>query len=86
MSSEEAAQYIEDGTLDFVFIDGNHSYEFVKKDMELYYPKVRYDGIFAGHDYSHGDINKALGEFVQEHNNLRVNLSWNDAWWCLKKS
>ena len=26
--------------LDFVYIDGNHSYEYVKKDIELYYPKL----------------------------------------------
>ena len=26
--------------LDFVYIDGNHTYEYVKKDIELYYPKV----------------------------------------------
>jgi predicted O-methyltransferase YrrM len=36
--------------LDFVYIDGNHRYEYVKKDMELYFPKLKKGGILAGHD------------------------------------
>jgi predicted O-methyltransferase YrrM len=35
---------------DAVFIDGNHSYEYVKKDLENYYPKVKIGGIVALHD------------------------------------
>lgn len=37
--------------LDFVYIDGCHEYEFVKKDIELYYPKIREGGIIGGHDF-----------------------------------
>jgi len=36
--------------LDFIFIDGDHSYEGVKKDFELYSPLVRKGGIVAFHD------------------------------------
>jgi len=36
--------------VDAVFIDGNHSYEYVKKDLENYYSKVREGGIVALHD------------------------------------
>ena len=36
--------------LDFLFIDGDHSYEGVKKDYELYSPFVRKGGIIAFHD------------------------------------
>jgi len=35
---------------DAVFIDGNHSYEYVKKDLENYWHKVRDGGIIAMHD------------------------------------
>ena len=31
----------EDGTYDFVYIDADHSYESVKKDIELYLPKLK---------------------------------------------
>lgn len=38
-------------SLDFVYIDGDHLYEPVKKDIELYWPRVKPGGLFAGHDY-----------------------------------
>jgi hypothetical protein len=42
---------IKNESLDFVYIDANHKYDAVKKDLELWYPKVRKGGVFAGHDY-----------------------------------
>jgi predicted O-methyltransferase YrrM len=39
-----------DGPFDAVFIDGNHSYEYVKKDLENFLPKVKDGGIVALHD------------------------------------
>jgi predicted O-methyltransferase YrrM len=36
--------------LDFLFIDGDHSYEGVKRDFEIYGPLVRKGGIIAFHD------------------------------------
>ena len=39
-----------EGPFDAVFIDGNHSYEYVKKDLENYLPKVKNAGIVALHD------------------------------------
>jgi len=36
--------------LDFLFIDGDHTYEGVKKDFEMYSPLVREGGIIAFHD------------------------------------
>jgi hypothetical protein len=51
MTSHEAATHIPNG-LDFVYIDGNHSYEFVRQDIHDYFPKVRDGGIIGGHDFS----------------------------------
>jgi len=36
--------------LDFLFIDGDHTYEGVKRDFEMYSPLVRNGGIIAFHD------------------------------------
>lgn len=41
-----------DGSIDFLFIDGDHSYEAVKTDIINWYPKVKQGGIISGHDYT----------------------------------
>lgn len=51
MLSWEAASRFEDGGVDFVFIDADHSYEAVIKDIDAWLPKVRAGGIISGHDY-----------------------------------
>jgi predicted O-methyltransferase YrrM len=39
-------------TVDFIFIDGDHSYEGIRKDWQLYADKLRPGGIMALHDTS----------------------------------
>lgn len=50
-TSEEFSKTIENNSLDFVYIDGNHQYDSCKKDLELWIPKIKKGGIIAGHDY-----------------------------------
>jgi predicted O-methyltransferase YrrM len=38
------------GNVDFLFIDGDHRYEGVKRDFEMYSPLVRRERIIAFHD------------------------------------
>jgi predicted O-methyltransferase YrrM len=47
---EEVKKILNGKGLDFLFIDGDHSYEGVKKDFEMYSPLVRKGGIIAFHD------------------------------------
>lgn len=47
--SEEAVNEIPD-QIDFLYIDGNHRYTYVYKDLELYYPKVKTNGYIVGDD------------------------------------
>jgi len=49
--SVQASKLYADDTFDFIYIDGNHSYEATKADLEAWYPKLRRGGYFAGHDY-----------------------------------
>ncbi len=63
--SLNVAPKVENGALDFVFIDANHDYEYVAQDIEAWYPKVRSGGLFAGHDYkSWPGVTKAVDEFM----------------------
>ena len=53
--------------LDFVYVDGNHSYKYCKNDMELYWEKIKKGGILAGHDIvTRKGVMKAFCEFVVE--------------------
>lgn len=49
--SKQAANIFSDESLDFVYIDANHAYDFVKEDLELWWPKIKKGGYIAGHDY-----------------------------------
>jgi hypothetical protein len=68
MFSKEASTHIKDGILDFIFIDGNHGYEFVKEDIQLYLPKVKKGGLIGGHDYGHvkGGVKEAVNELFDD--------------------
>ncbi|MBN1527380.1 MAG: glycosyltransferase [Candidatus Omnitrophica bacterium] len=47
---KEAATMLKDKPVDLLFIDGDHTYEGVRKDFEMYSPLVRKGGIIAFHD------------------------------------
>lgn len=50
--SDEAAEDFIDESLDFVYIDANHSEPYVSQDINLWAEKVKPGGIVAGHDYA----------------------------------
>ncbi|MBE3039727.1 MAG: glycosyltransferase [Chloroflexi bacterium] len=68
--SVAAANVIPDNSLDFVFIDGDHSHEGVSRDLRAWYPKVRPGGFISGHDWRHPafpqwGVELAVKEFAQ---------------------
>lgn len=50
-TSDKAAGKIPANSIDLVFIDGNHKYRQVKKDIFNYWPKLKQGGVMLGHDY-----------------------------------
>jgi hypothetical protein len=50
--SDRAATEIEDKSCAMVYVDGNHTYEIAKSDLELYWEKLMPGGILIGHDYT----------------------------------
>jgi hypothetical protein len=93
--SVKTSQTYEDDSLDFVFIDGDHRYEFVKADIEAWVPKVKSGGIIAGHDYGWcSDVRKAVHEFFGEGEGVYTDRygtgyrSYDDPWregcWIVK--
>jgi len=68
-STLESAKSILNGKeIDFLFIDGDHMYEGIKKDFEMYSPLVKNGGIIAFHDIVPGPTENVGGvpEFWQE--------------------
>lgn len=86
LSATEAANNISDNSLDFVFIDGDHSFECAYEDFKNYYKKVKSGGIFAGHDYSLSGVNAALVEFSKDLNIPfeSINRLRADSWFIYK--
>lgn len=90
MYSHEAAKSIPDGSLDFVYIDGNHAYAPVLLDMDSWFPKVKSGGVFGGHDYGNDtnwpnwtEVKRAVDRWACEHNIVFVYSRCN-SWWMKK--
>jgi predicted O-methyltransferase YrrM len=68
--SVDAAASFSDESLDWVYIDADHSYEGVKRDLEAYYRVVKPGGYLAGDDYGQQDrwfgdgVTQAVDEFA----------------------
>jgi Methyltransferase domain len=57
--SEEVLQEFPDSYFDWIYIDGDHTYENAKKDIELSIQKVKPGGYITGDDYAEGGWFKA---------------------------
>jgi len=67
--SDIAKNQIENSSIDLLFIDGDHSYEQCKRDIENYWPKLKEGGVLLGHDYHRNYLGviRAVNEiFTQE--------------------
>lgn len=68
--------------VDFIYIDADHSYESVKKDISNALLLIRYGGIIAGHDYINTDRNpfggviKAVDEMLGKPDKVFQDSSW----------
>lgn len=78
--SVEAAQNVSDGSLDFIYLDANHTYPQVEADLHAWVPKVRRGGMVAGHDFCRRKnmdfgVIEAVTNYTNEHSI--------DPWWVL---
>jgi len=83
-SSAEFAKTLKEESLDFVFIDGDHSDEASYNDFCNYYPLVKKYGIFAGHDIVLESVRKSLERFLGENYSKAIMVS-NNAWYIIKE-
>jgi len=84
MNSDVAAASFTDHYFDWIYIDGNHLYEFVKSDLETYSRKVKPQGYILGDDYNvkgwwEYGVTRAVDEFVAK-NHLELTLRDGQFW------
>jgi predicted O-methyltransferase YrrM len=60
-SLEKIKKILNGKEVDFLFIDGDHTYEGVKQDFEMYSPLVKKDGIIAFHDIAPNGLKEFAG-------------------------
>ena len=67
-----------DSKIDYLHIDADHTYESVKKDLELYLPKVKNGGIIGGHDYTDNwvEVRQAVDEVFGSPDRKYDDGSW----------
>ena len=75
--SQEIYEMFADGYFDCLYIDGLHTYEQVKLDIQLYQSKVRNGGIISGHDYDIGFTEEQIQFFYDLNGNaiIRKNVT-----------
>jgi len=74
-NSKEASKLYKNKSLDFVFIDAEHTYDAVKNDISYWYPKVKTGGILAGHDFNYPEVNSAVNDFFNFLNLTNKNIT-----------
>lgn len=85
-SQEAVLNDFQDESLDFVYIDGNHDYDHVIKDLETWFKKLKTHGVLFGDDYSRNyGVHKAVNEFSFKHK-LVIKFSDNFKQFCIIKS
>jgi hypothetical protein len=82
--SYKAAASFEADKFDFVYLDGNHHYEFVLKDLQDFAARLQPGGLLFGHDFFENDFARqenygvvdAVGAFVKRSDFRFLMLSW----------
>ena len=77
MTSSDYVSKIEDKSVDFVYIDGNHQYSSVKEDITNWLPKIKTGGVLCGHDFGWASVSTAIKEvLVREPDAVFMDGSW----------
>jgi len=88
LTSLKAAGLFEPESLDFVYIDANHSFRHVDEDIKAWWPKIKTTGYLAGHDMIErwGGVVKAVeANFGKQYFCGQPTFNWDGVWIVSKK-
>lgn len=83
--STEAANAIVNESLDWVFIDANHQYPYVRADILAWMPKVKPGGLVSGHDFAKSPYGIGVQKAVKEIFGDDYSRGRDVTWWHWKK-
>lgn len=85
--SMDAIGDFNDNSLDFVYIDANHAFEFVVNDIAEWSKKVKSGGIVSGHDYTNymREVKIAVDGWVQVKRIKPWFLTGHACWFWIKQ-
>lgn len=63
-NSADSAVFFEDDSIDFLFIDADHSEQGVRKDITNWLPKMKQKSIMSGHDWGYGPVQTAVNALL----------------------
>jgi len=69
--SAGAARCYVDESIHFIFLDADHTYEGVGRDITCWLPKIAVGGILAGHDYEWTGVRQAVSELLPQATNYK---------------
>ena len=78
MTSLEAVREFVDESIDWIFIDGDHSFGAVRGDLRAWWPKVKRGGLVSGHDHSWRSVRLAVASHFPD-------VEVRDSIWHLRK-
>ncbi len=93
MFSKEFADQTQDESIDFVYLDARHDYKAILDDINLWYPKVKRGGVFAGHDYVNNgnphnviEVKSAVDDWIKitNHELYLTKEPGFPSWWIIK--
>jgi predicted O-methyltransferase YrrM len=84
-TSLEGGTKFTDLSLDFVYLDGDHSAVNVKKDIDTWFPKVKPGGIIGGHDAIEAGVMQGIAEWIYENKDYAGDNRFAAIdWWIVK--
>jgi len=74
--SVEMADKVANNSLDFIFIDADHSYQGVIRDLAAWVPKLKPGGLLSGHDIHLAGVHRAVVEKIPNYQEAGTDYVW----------
>jgi cephalosporin hydroxylase len=77
LQSSEASDLFPDEYFDLVFLDGDHHKEAMMSDIEGWLPKIKKEGVLAGHDFNLNHLKRGIQHWFDiKKVNTKSNVWW----------